>query len=447
MAKVSVIVPVYNVQDYIEECIKSILSQTLADFELICIDDGSKDNSGGILDRLAQKDGRVRVIHKENTGYGNTVNVGLRQAKGEYIAIIESDDFIENNMLMELSDIADEYELDFVKSNYWAYSGRDRELIDTGGICECNRVISRYESMNKILSCKSIWAGLYRKKFLEDNQIYFLETPGASYQDISFWFKVCIMAERGYFTPKAYVNYRTDNNSSSVKSREKVFCVCDEMEECERYLLSAELDIERIYPYFVINKSNAYTWNIRRILPEYRQKFAGKASEDLRKDICGPYMKKMGAPEWKLTGISEWDINEMNLLMNFPKSYIKYEENEFITITKENRETIFGAIMNEKELYIYGAGKNGRRLSRYINNNTSRCAIKYVVTTERGIESDKEADIFEIDNRELDITKSIVISVANRCSGKEMVIRAMERGFTSIFLPDNKVLQLLKEYE
>lgn len=447
MAKVSVIVPVYNVQDYVEECIKSILNQTLADFEVICIDDGSKDNSGKILDRLAQMDRRIRVIHKENTGYGNTVNVGLKQAKGEYIAIIESDDFIENNMLMELSAIADEYELDYVKSNHWAYSGKGRELIDTGGIREYNRVILRYESMNKILSCKSIWAGLYRKKFLEDNQIYFLETPGASYQDISFWFKVCIMAQRGYFTRKAYVNYRVDNSNSSVKSREKVFCVCDEMEECERYLLGTDLDIEYIYPYFVISKSNAFTWNIRRILPEHRQKFAEKASEDLRADICGPYMKKMGASEWKMTGISEWDINEMNLLMNFPESYLKYEGNEFVTITMENRETVLAAIMNEKEIYIYGAGKNGQRLSKYISNSENDCCIKYVVTALKGGEADINSKVLEIKNEKLNIEKKIIVTVANNCIRKEMVIRAMNRGFKSIFLLDNEIIQFLRRYE
>ncbi len=446
MAKISVIVPVYNVQDYVQECIESILNQTLADLEVICIDDGSKDNSGKILDRLAQMDKRVRVIHKENTGYGNTVNIGLRYAKGEYIAIIESDDFIENNMFKELSDIADEYGLDFVKSNHWAYSEIGRKLIEGVGRCECNRVISRYENMNKILSFKSIWAGLYRKKFLEDNKICFLETPGASYQDISFWFKVCIMAEKGYFTRKAYVNYRTDNSNSSVKSRDKVFCVCDEMEECRRYLLNANLDIERIYPYFMINKSNVYIWNIKRILPEYRQKFAEKASEDLRSDICGPYMKKVGSSEWKLTEISEWDINEMNILLNFPTLYLKYEDNEFITITMENRETIFGAIMDEQEVYIYGAGKIGCRISGYIRNSVSPCAVRYVVTTRRDIDLDKASDIFEIDSRELDTTKNIIIAIANRCSGKEMVIRAMERGFKNIFLPDNEVLELLKEY-
>ena len=102
MAKVSVIVPVYNVQEYLAECMESILTQTLQDIEIICVDDGSTDRCVEMLDDYARQDQRVKVIHKSNTGYGNTMNVGMRAAEGEYIGIVESDDRILPNFYERL---------------------------------------------------------------------------------------------------------------------------------------------------------------------------------------------------------------------------------------------------------------------------------------------------------------------------------------------------------
>ena len=98
MPKVSIIVPTYNVEQYLREAMDSIINQTLKDIEIICIDDGSTDNSGKILDEYASKDSRVKVIHKKNGGYGKAMNVGLDNATGEYVGIVEPDDYIEPDM-------------------------------------------------------------------------------------------------------------------------------------------------------------------------------------------------------------------------------------------------------------------------------------------------------------------------------------------------------------
>ena len=92
--KVSVIVPVYNSAKYLTQCIGSILAQTLKDIEVICVDDGSVDGSGQMLDQYAARDARVKVFHQENRGYGAAMNIGLTEAKGCYIGIVESDDCI-----------------------------------------------------------------------------------------------------------------------------------------------------------------------------------------------------------------------------------------------------------------------------------------------------------------------------------------------------------------
>ena len=94
MPKITVMMPVYNAEPFLDECMQSILTQTLKDIEILCIDDGSKDNSGVMLDEYASKDDRIRVTHKNNTGYGHSMNLAIREATGDYLAIVEPDDYI-----------------------------------------------------------------------------------------------------------------------------------------------------------------------------------------------------------------------------------------------------------------------------------------------------------------------------------------------------------------
>ncbi|MBS7046628.1 MAG: glycosyltransferase family 2 protein, partial [Eubacterium sp.] len=108
MPKISIIVPVCNVEKYLSKCLDSIVNQTLKEIEIICIDDGSTDDSGAILDSYSQKDSRIKVIHKKNSGYGNSMNVGMDCAEGEYIGIVESDDCILPEMYEELYKAAKE---------------------------------------------------------------------------------------------------------------------------------------------------------------------------------------------------------------------------------------------------------------------------------------------------------------------------------------------------
>ena len=91
--KVSIVIPVYNVEHYLVECLDSAMNQTLHDIEIICVNDGSKDSSLEILLEYAKRDSRIKIIDKENAGYGHTMNLGIDMARGEYIGIIESDDY------------------------------------------------------------------------------------------------------------------------------------------------------------------------------------------------------------------------------------------------------------------------------------------------------------------------------------------------------------------
>ena len=126
MPAISVLVPVYNALPFLEQCLNSIRNQSFTDFEVICLNDGSTDASLETLNRFAQQDKRFVVIDKENEGYGKTLNRGLSKAQGEFISIIEPDDFIESTMFEDLYDFAQRSAnkgtvLDVIKCSYWEY--------------------------------------------------------------------------------------------------------------------------------------------------------------------------------------------------------------------------------------------------------------------------------------------------------------------------------------
>ena len=118
---VSLLVPIYNVERYLAECLDSALGQSLRDIEIICINDGSTDSSRKIIERYLQADPRVRVIDKPNSGYGASMNQGLDAARGEYVGILESDDFFESDALERLLDAARACDAQVAKADFWFY--------------------------------------------------------------------------------------------------------------------------------------------------------------------------------------------------------------------------------------------------------------------------------------------------------------------------------------
>lgn len=125
MCKVSVLVPIFNAQPYLRECLGSILNQSLRELEIICINDGSTDGSLDILHAYQQKDRRIQIISQENAGYGHAINAGLRVARGEYIGIVEADDYISSDMYQILWKTAHRHSLDMVKGDYSYFADRD----------------------------------------------------------------------------------------------------------------------------------------------------------------------------------------------------------------------------------------------------------------------------------------------------------------------------------
>ena len=127
--KLSIVIPVYNVENYLRKCIDSVLNQDYDDYEIILVDDGSPDKSGTIAEEYAARDKRFVVIHKENGGYGKAMNVGIDYATGEYIGIVEPDDYVELHMFETLYNKAIETNVDFIKSDFYQFNENLQEQV------------------------------------------------------------------------------------------------------------------------------------------------------------------------------------------------------------------------------------------------------------------------------------------------------------------------------
>lgn len=281
---ISVLVPIYNVERYLDECLSSLRAQTFGDFEVICINDGSTDGSRRIVQKYLDADVRFRVIDKENSGYGASMNRGLSAAKGKYVAILESDDFFDPSALETLYDAAEKNESEVVKANFWLYwsapEGR-RELFPVVGPGESGRTMRPLDDISIFFRKPSIWSALYRRDFLERNDIDFLETPGASYQDAGFNFKVWASARRATFIDVPILSYRQDNEGSSVNSSAKAFCVCDEYASMESFVDErGGADAGRLLAILERMKFDSYMWNLDRLDASLCEGFALRASEE-----------------------------------------------------------------------------------------------------------------------------------------------------------------------
>lgn len=228
MPKISIIMPSLNVVEYIDECIMSAINQTVREVEIICVDAGSTD---GTLDKLRKyeknnySDISIKVIESSRKSYGYQVNLGLEAATGKYVAILETDDYVDSQMYEELYELAEKYSLDFAKADF------DRIVTLKNGFIrkqpihifgnECmlyNKPQDFSENPYVYANDYNIWKGIYRKSFLDQNKIRFNESPGAAFQDIGFSEQVHACAKRGYYTDQSFYRYRCDRDESSVRS-------------------------------------------------------------------------------------------------------------------------------------------------------------------------------------------------------------------------------------
>ena len=291
--KVSVLVPIYNVEEFLPECLDSLVGQTLKDIEIICINDGSKDGSLDIIKKYAAKDKRIVIIDKKNSGYGDSMNQGLKNATGEYVGIVESDDFIDKEAFSELYHIAKKYDVEVVKANFYEYYGetkKDQAVSNMFPSELIGKVIDPRENKEIFYQPPCIWAAIYKNEFLKKNEIDFLPTPGAAYQDAGFNFKVWAIARKAFLIKRAYLHYRQDNANSSVKDASKIYCVKDEYDSIEKFLKKNDLMDELGTTAFTC-RFGGYIWNMHRLNRKAASEFSKVVKEDYKRAKRGGYLE------------------------------------------------------------------------------------------------------------------------------------------------------------
>lgn len=203
MPKVSLIIPVYNVEDYIEKCLNSVVNQTLKDMEVIIVNDGSKDSSKQKIEKYLKKYPGIKYLEKENGGLSDARNYGMQYATGEYIAFLDSDDYVEETMYEEMYNVAQKEAADMVECNFiWEYPDKKRE--DIGAV---------YNSKREMIEKARVvaWNKLIKRELLEKTGVKF--PIGLRYEDVEFFYKLVPYLEKVSFVKKCFVHYIQRGNS------------------------------------------------------------------------------------------------------------------------------------------------------------------------------------------------------------------------------------------
>ena len=281
--KVSVIVPVYKVDRYLTQCLNSIVNQTLKDIEIIIIDEGEKDRCRDIIDFFEKNDNRIVAPHKKNGGYGASCNYGFKIARGEYIAIVESDDWIDQKMYEEMYDYAKKLDADVVKTPYYEYfsDGRKFDCVDRKYMADVtpqNSCFSMKEFGNMLRIHASLWAGLYKTEYLRKNSIHFIEAKGGAYVDVGFRIDTLINSDKIAWLDKPFYNYRVDAIGSTTNSF-KPYPMILRWREVHEKFSSIQEDYDVYYGKYLI--FDEFLNTINRIGYEPEIKFSRKEIEGI----------------------------------------------------------------------------------------------------------------------------------------------------------------------
>lgn len=218
--KVSIVMPSYNVGQFVDKCLGSVVNQTLKEIEILCVDAGSVDETLDIIERYAHSDSRIKIIHSDVKSYGHQMNLGISNASGEYIGIVETDDYVDERMFETLYGITKDATTDISKVNFFHLYDDDPDnfkyRVDASKKDLPEDKFSLKNNLNFIKGHPCIWAAIYKKSFLMENNIRFMEEPGAGWVDNPFLFETAICAQEITYKDEPFYYYRELNPESST---------------------------------------------------------------------------------------------------------------------------------------------------------------------------------------------------------------------------------------
>ena len=254
MIKYSIIVPIYNIEDYIEECILSVINQSFDNYELILVDDGTPDNSGKICDNYEKKYKKIKVIHKKNGGLSDARNAGIKVAKGEYILFLDGDDILFNNCLETIDSLIGKETIDLLSCDFCIYGEKEKKKEP------CKKRINSLEDYIMIMQDIpwSAWRNVYRRDlFLKNNLEFEKGLIGA--EDCEFFIRFFDVAKTIYYSSINIVNYRF-NRDGSITNKMSYKAIVGELNVFSKYFYKyKELDKTTIFELFANKYLNTIT--------------------------------------------------------------------------------------------------------------------------------------------------------------------------------------------
>lgn len=289
--KISIIVPVYNVQSYLVECIESLIKQEYSNVEIILIDDGSTDCSGNICDEYAQKDNRITVIHQKNGGAANAKNTGLKYATGKYLAFVDSDDFVEHDAYVYMLAKLKKSDADIIQCSFRdIYQNRTKDQI----MLQDEQVFDVVSYLNRYTfdwTCGLLWDKLYRRELFES--IFFEE--GHTVDDEFFTYQGVMNAKKIVHDPKIVYNYRKRKSSVTAKREYRENTVLDKLD----YLVKRK---NRVIDKFPVLKQNFNKHFLYMLLWLSTDAYASKRSIQITKKYLKEYFSENSifSIEWRI---------------------------------------------------------------------------------------------------------------------------------------------------
>lgn len=401
---ISIVIPVYNAALYLDECISSILGQSFSSYELICIDDGSSDNSLKILEGYAKKDSRVKIFHQKNKGAGTARNLGLQHATGEYILFLDADDFFEQNMFLNLFREAEAKNADIVVCNADEYDTTDSEYYDSTFIYyyPTGLIFFSASDIEKDIfnfTCPAPWNKLFRKSFIDEQQILFQELKSTN--DLAFVYSAFACCSRIAILDEVLVHYRMNNKNSLQGSNNKDMLDAFRALAClKKFLLSRNYFFRYTYSFLkLVGRAGIYT--LANVSPERFKK------ETMSDQLCYYLSFLVG--------------DDTNNRIDFCK----------------------------QPILIYGAGE--------LSVVMVRCLVEligieknHIMVVVSSLNNNKEfvcdIPVAEINSHNVKENPTVIICSSVVSSRKSMLLNAQQLGYTNIVLFDDMdILCLLKD--
>lgn len=374
---VSIIMPVYNSGKYLRHSLEGLIKQTYRNFELICVDDGSNDDSLSIINEYISIDNRIKVITKKHTNAGNSRNVGLQIARGKYVIFLDADDIFEKEMLKTVYEKAEEDEAEIVVFSGNNYCDDTGEIVSNQGLLRTNMVPQGVFNLNEykgriLFTSTAPWNKLFQKKFILDNKLNFQSIQSAN--DLFFVTVALLVANKITVCDSCLIHYRVNNkNSLQGSSNKSPYDGTNALIEIYKELENREI-LERCQIDYNERAVSTILYLLKRIgdVSLYREFY--------------DYLREIFIPEVNLNATAKGYFynqglySELEAIINDNDYEYLFKKIKSLESKSLNKSWLFpfGDILPESEVMIYGAGNVGKAYLNQIKK-TKYCCVKGII--------------------------------------------------------------------